>query len=423
MSLRLIVVDPGHFHCALVQKEMYPNVDPTVHVYAPVGPDLLDYLDRIVRFNTRAEAPTRWRLEVHAGEDFLDRLARERPGDVAVFSGRNAGKIQRIAAAIDAGLNVLADKPWIIRAEDLPLLEQVLRKAQERGLIAYDLMTGRHDVMNIVQAALHADSEVFGEQLAGSPVEPGVAVDSVHHILKQVAGAPNPRPPWFFDVAQQGVTLSDIGTHLIDRVHLTLFPDQAIDRAELRILGGERWSTAVRAPQFTQVTGTRAWPEFLAPHVHDDVLEYPCNSRLLYHVRGVHVAMEMRWDWESAGGDTHTAVYRGSRARIELRQGPAQGWRPELFVVPQADIGAALQRRIAALAPAHPGLAAERSGGEWHVAVPDALRIGHDAHFAALARKFLDHVEYRRPLPAWERPNMLAKYWLCTEGVARAVLR
>jgi hypothetical protein len=57
---RLIVVDPGHFHAALVQKQMYPNLSPEVHVYAPVGPDLVDYLTRIVRFNTRKEQPTHW---------------------------------------------------------------------------------------------------------------------------------------------------------------------------------------------------------------------------------------------------------------------------------------------------------------------------------------------------------------------------
>jgi hypothetical protein len=32
---RLITLDPGHFHAALVQKFMYADVDPLVHVYAP----------------------------------------------------------------------------------------------------------------------------------------------------------------------------------------------------------------------------------------------------------------------------------------------------------------------------------------------------------------------------------------------------
>jgi hypothetical protein len=31
-DIGLIVADPGHFHAALVQKEMYPNLSPEVHV-------------------------------------------------------------------------------------------------------------------------------------------------------------------------------------------------------------------------------------------------------------------------------------------------------------------------------------------------------------------------------------------------------
>jgi len=31
-DIGLIVVDPAHFHAALVQKEMYPNLSPKVHV-------------------------------------------------------------------------------------------------------------------------------------------------------------------------------------------------------------------------------------------------------------------------------------------------------------------------------------------------------------------------------------------------------
>jgi len=29
---RLITLDPGHFHAALVQKRMFPNVSPEVHI-------------------------------------------------------------------------------------------------------------------------------------------------------------------------------------------------------------------------------------------------------------------------------------------------------------------------------------------------------------------------------------------------------
>lgn len=421
-EIRLIVVDPGHFHAALLQKEMYPNVAARMHVYAPLGPDLLDYLDRVARFNRRANQPTRWELEVHAGPDFLTRMARERPGDVAIFSGRNRGKIQRIHAAIEAGLHVLADKPWVIQAEDMPLLETVLDTAARRQLIAYDMMTGRHDVMSVLQRALHADAAVFGDQVAGTTDAPGVVMTSVHHILKQVAGAPNPRPAWFFDITEQGQALSDVGTHLVDRVQGTLFPEQAIDRrSEIRLHGASRWPTMVSAARFRQVTGEALWPDSLAPWVRGDTLEYLCNTRARYEIRGVHVALDLRWDWEAAvGGDTHTAIYRGSRADLELRQGAAEHYRSELYVVPHVDIDASLEHRIEMLRQTHPGLGIEKLGSERRIVVPDSLRIGHDAHFIRHARRFFDYVEKPRSMPDWEQPNMLAKYQICTQGVAMA---
>ena len=146
-DIGLIVADPGHFHAALVQKEMYPNLSPKVHVYAPVGPDLADYLTRISRFNTRREQPTAWELEVHACPDFLERMCRDRPGIVAIFSGRNDSKIHGIRAAIEAGINVLADKPLIIRRDDLPVLEAALSTAEEQGLILYDMSAARQQII------------------------------------------------------------------------------------------------------------------------------------------------------------------------------------------------------------------------------------------------------------------------------------
>src|SRR2546429_7732288 len=77
-EIRFMTLDPGHFHAALVQKEMYPGVSSKVDVYAPLGSDLIDHLARVSRFNTRKENPTAWELEVHTGRDFLERMCRER---------------------------------------------------------------------------------------------------------------------------------------------------------------------------------------------------------------------------------------------------------------------------------------------------------------------------------------------------------
>ncbi len=108
---RLMVVDPGHFHAALVQKEMYPWLDKRVSVYAPLGPDAMDYLNRISLFNRRKENPTSWEVELHTGPDFFERMLHERPGNVVILTGRNRPKIDRIRASVKDGLHVLADKP------------------------------------------------------------------------------------------------------------------------------------------------------------------------------------------------------------------------------------------------------------------------------------------------------------------------
>src|SRR5579863_9216840 len=93
---RLIVLDPGHFHASLVQKEMYPSLAKQVTVYAPLGPDVLDYLERIALFNARKEKPTAWEIDLHIGPDFFERMLRERAGNVVIMSGRNRPKIDRV---------------------------------------------------------------------------------------------------------------------------------------------------------------------------------------------------------------------------------------------------------------------------------------------------------------------------------------
>jgi len=417
----LIVVDPGHFHVALVQQEMYPNVSPRAHVYAPLGPDLVDYLTRIARFNGRAEQPTCWEIEVHASPDFLERMSRERPGTIAIFSGRNRGKIDRVTAVLASGLHVLADKPLIIRREDLPAVEAALTAADQRQLILGDMMGGRHEITATLTRVLRGDPEVFGDPVAGSAAKPGAVMSGVHHIFKEVAGVPNLRPAWYFDIGEQGEGLADVGTHMVDRVHRTLFPDEAIDyRNDIHIHSASRWPTMLSLAQFRQVTGEAQWPDYLASRLNGDTLEYYCNMRVHYQIRGVHVTLETRWDWEApvGCGDISNTIFRGSRAVLEVRQGQAENWRPELYVRPLGDIAAALERRISALRTAHPGIGLEKGNKEWRVVIPDKLRLGHDAHFIQLTRQFLEYVERPRSLPQWEHANLLAKYYVCTEAVA-----
>jgi predicted dehydrogenase len=428
-EVKLITLHPGHFHAALVQKEMYPGVTARAHVYAPLGPDLLAHLQRIAGFNGRPDNATSWQLEVHAGPDSLRRMLRERPGNVVVLSGRNRDKIDYLKAAVEAGLNVLADKPWIISADDIPKLRAALDAAEAKGLIAYDIMTERYEITSILQRELVNDPDVFGTAEPGSEEEPGVFMESVHYLMKLVAGVPNRRPAWFFDVGQQGEGLTDVGTHLVDLIMWILFPGQAIDHGtEVSVRSARRWPTAMTRAEFAKVTGEADFPDFLRAQVVDDRLHYYCNTLVSYTVRGVHVKLNVLWDYEAApgAGDTHFAVFRGSRSRVEVRQGKEQNYRPELYVV--ADRGGdhqgvlrALRERVERLQEKYPGVGVEDLGREARVSIPDRYRVGHEAHFAEVTRQFLRYLEAPRTLPAWEKANMLAKYFVTTQGVRLAV--
>ena len=422
--VRLMTLDPGHFHAALMQKEMYPGVDARVDVYAPQGWDLDEHLKRIDAYNKRAQQPTAWQMEVHAGADFFERMLRERPGNAVILSGRNRPKIDRIARSVGGGLHVLADKPWILTVADLPKLDAVLADADRKGVVAYDIMTERFEITTMLQRALVNDPAVFGAIIKGSESDPGVYMESVHHLMKVVSGAPNIRPPWFFDVVEQGEGLNDIGTHLVDLVQWTLFPDQPIDyRSDIRVIAAQRWPTVIPEAELHRVTGGQPFDRDLAAAVKGGKLEYFANTLVSYALRGVHTKLNVIWDWEAppGGGDTHFAFYHGTRARVEVRQTAADRYLPELHVVPatsdlKPQVLAAVKARIAALASAYPGIGVEERGAEIHITVPAALRDGHEAHFARVATNFLGYVRDRRTVPAWERPNMLAKYYVTTKG-------
>lgn len=424
-DVRFITLNPGHFHAALVQKEMYEQADPKVHVYAPLGPDLIAHLGRIAAFNTRGQQPTTWALEVHACQDYVTRLTKEKPGNVVVLAGRNSQKIDAILAALDAGLHVLADKPWILVPENLPKLQQALDRADERKLIAFDIMTERYEITSILQRAFVQDEATFGTMVAGSPEEPGIFMESIHYLKKLVAGVPLRRPPWFFDVNEQGEALSDVGTHLVDLVQWMLFPDQALNAGnDVCLIAARHWPTVLAKSDFQQITGETDYPRDLHESLEGDALHYYCNTLVQYALRGVHVKLNVLWEVEAAagGGDTHLAVFRGSRSRVEVRQGRAEKFVPELYVIPNRTMDTplvrrALERKIQELHPEIPGLGVVDLGTHFRVSIPTEYRVGHEAHFAQVTKQFLRYLRRQDAMPAFEKPNMMAKYLTTTRGV------
>ena len=126
-EVKLITLDPGHFHAALVQKNMYDQINSEVFVYAPKGNDVDEHVKRVLDYNARMEKPTTWFEKVYRGSDYLEKMVSEKKGNVVVVSGNNRFKADYIKKSVEAGFNVLADNPMVITPEQFPLLEEAFR--------------------------------------------------------------------------------------------------------------------------------------------------------------------------------------------------------------------------------------------------------------------------------------------------------
>ena len=175
---------------------------------------------------------------------------------------------------------------------------------------------------------------------------------------------------------------------------------------------------------FQKVTGEKSFPDYLRPNLNGDELQYYCNTQVSYTLRDIHIKLDVLWKFETpaGGGDTHFATFKGTKSRIEIRQGKEQKYRPELYVVPnnpgeKNSILAALKQKVESLNQAYPGIGVSDLGKELVITIPDTYRVGHEAHFAQVTNRFLEYLKHPKTLPAWEKPNMVAKYYVTTTGL------
>jgi predicted dehydrogenase len=428
-KVRLMNLDPGHFHAALVQKTMYREVDPVVYVYAPEGPEVQDYLARIGDYNSRADDPTSWVEKVYTGDDFLEKMLQEKPGNVMVVSGNNAKKTEYILKTVGEGIHVLADKPMVITPAEFPMLEEAFKVAGEKGVLLYDIMTERYEITTMLQKELSQIETVFGELETGTPGNPAITKESVHHFFKYVSGKPLVRPPWFFDVQQQGEGIVDVTTHLVDLIQWEAFPGVTLKKEDVEILSARRWTTDLTPEMFETVTGLKEFPEYLLKDVKDGLLKVYSNGEIGYTLKGVHAKVSVTWNFQApeGTGDTHFSMMRGTRCSLVIRQGAGQGYKPMLYIEPSGtEDPDTFEIRLSAaiggdLSARYPGIRLVRlEEKRWLLEIPERYKVGHEAHFGQVMEKFLEYLGTGN-IPEWEIPGMIVKYYTTTEGMKKAM--
>lgn len=424
-KVQLITLNPGHFHAALLQKSMYSNVSTDVYVYAPKGKELDAYLTLIDGYNTRAENPTVWKEIVYTGDDYLAKMISEKKGNVVVLAGNNKLKTNYISEAIQAGFNVLADKPMAINKNGFRLLEKTFAAANNKKVLLYDIMTERSQVTNALQRELSLLPSVFGTLQNGTVEEPAVIKESVHYFFKTVSGKPLIRPAWYFDVAQEGEGIVDVTTHLVDLVQWECFPGVTLNyKKDIHVDKAKRWATVITPAQFKQSTQMDKFPGYLQQYVKNDALNVYANGSFDYTIRGVHARIIVAWNFEApaGGGDTHYSIMKGTKANLIIRQGAAQHYKPVLYIE-AVDSSAAYEQSLAEaikqLAKKYKGLAIKKVINEWELVIPAQYELNHEACFAEVTNRYLEYLQ-KGKMPAWEVPGMLAKYYTTIEALRLA---
>lgn len=422
-SVRLITIDPGHFHAALVQKYMYDDVDSVVHVYAPDGPDVQMHLSRIEGYNSRNENPTNWSEQVYLGGDFFEKMLSDKNGNVVVLAGNNQKKTEYIKRSVDAGFNVLADKPMAINQENFELLKEAFEIAEKNDLLLYDIMTERHEITTMLQKEFSLLPEVFGTLEKGTPENPAVTKESVHHFYKYVSGNVLTRPAWFMDVEQEGEGIVDVTTHLVDLIQWECFPEQIIDyNTDIQFSSARRWVTGMTLSQFKSITKQDQFPDYLKKDVvNDTILNVYCNGEINYAIKGVHAKVSVIWAFKApeGGGDTHYSVMRGTKANLVIRQGADQQFKPTLYIEPITNdntYASVLMDQLKSVQSKYPGVDLEKTEVGWKVLIPQQYHVGHEEHFAQVTEKFLGYLKNGN-MPEWEVPNMIAKYYTTTRAL------
>ncbi len=419
--IQFITLDPGHFHAALVQNKTYSNVENVVHVYAPAGQDLQDHLKRIESYNTRAKNPTNWQEKVYEGNDFFEKMITEKQGNVLILSGNNQKKTEYILKSVEAGINVLGDKPMCIDTKGYELLKKSFDAAKKNNVLLYDIMTERSEITTVLQKELAQISTIFGKLEKGTPENPAISIESIHYFYKYVSGSPLKRPTWFMDVSQQGEGIADVMVHLVDLAQWTSFPNVTLSNNDVKITAAKRWATPMTLSEFSLITGAKQFPDFLKKDLKNDTtINVFANGEINYSLKGVHTKLRALWNYSTPeGGDTHYSIMRGTKANIEIRQGKAEKFTPQLYIKPISLTEKELLLAFEGLKTKYAGINLVKQDNEWLVEIPAIYRTGHEAHFGEVMERFLDY-KAKNQLPAWEVPNMLVKYYTTTKALELA---
>jgi predicted dehydrogenase len=151
-----------------------------------------------------AEAQRETALPGSRAPNFKDTgtMLRETSPDVVAVSNENDLKATVLLEALEAGCDLIVDKPLCIQDDEQDRIEELLRRRPQRRLL--NLLTLRGDPPWVALRSKLAGGEI------GTP--------AFLHVRMAVRLKRAQRPPWFLDVRRSGGMFLDLLIHGLDQV-------------------------------------------------------------------------------------------------------------------------------------------------------------------------------------------------------------
>jgi hypothetical protein len=286
-------------------------------------------------------------------------------------------------------------------------------------------MTERFEVTTILEKLLSQKEEIFGKLVQGTVKDPAVTKVSVHYFSKIVSGTPLLRPAWFFDVDQQGESIVDVATHLVDLVQWETFPDQILNKADINMASARRWPAILSKADFKLVTGLDEFPAYLAKDVKDGKLNVFQNGEMTYQIKGIWAKVVAEWKFSppEGGGDTHYSLTRGTRCDLVIRQTENEKYLTTLYLenikgIAMNDFSTKLKEVLGTL-PYDSLIIEKVNDKSLKINIPKKYRVSHEEHFGQVTSRFLEYLKAGK-MPDWEVPNMITKYYTTTTALKKA---
>ena len=410
-SLTLHLLEPSHFHAALLLLQLDSRIQLPFQVHAAPHWDEKPFWGWIESLENRG-----WnldRIQLNRSQDPVTSILESKGPSVALLAGQNQLKPDRILRLLLGNVPVICDKPLWVNVASGSSLSTYLETTNQ-NIFLDDCMTERFEPAFALQKLLLTERIPGFGLRNGNPNRIRFQLGNTHHLAKSVEGIPVKRSRAFFEVDTYGDPFADVGVHLVDHF-LELLSSLGVSTQSLAKDPGNVESHWARLDQKSLriSTGNQAIP-------------FPIEQVWQGGNGDSRGQISTQWlpNGENLPPEGQFAIVHGNGCSLVAAQDPkTQNMELDLVGLSATErpIGMATLSGIIEKLPApwpKTNLEATRFG--IRMSPPMVPFSIHSKRFPKVLTRFLDRIQQRRPLSWFECEKLRLKYALSAGAIRKA---